>query len=156
VEGSAVFAEWPHLTEGGAEFFLKIRLRRGGLQIPPLRSCGAPVGMTRRRQLLSGRVAIWMDGIKSGHSPRRLQIPEGKSGVFCESEAEGVVGSPSWSTGQLKRSFILPSRLRDVGLLSMCMVSPSWRSRSRWGLVSFFGVFTTTCTTRSPRPCSFR
>jgi hypothetical protein len=26
--------------------------------------------MTRRRQLLSGRVAIWMDGVRSGHSAK--------------------------------------------------------------------------------------
>ena len=36
------------------------------LQIPPLRC--APVGMTRVGWLLSGRMATWMDGVKSGYS----------------------------------------------------------------------------------------
>ena len=36
------------------------------LQIPPLRC--APVGMTRVGRLLSGRMATWMDGVKSGYS----------------------------------------------------------------------------------------
>jgi hypothetical protein len=40
------------------------------LQIPPLRSFGAPVGMTRIVQLLSGRVASWTDGVKSGYSAK--------------------------------------------------------------------------------------
>ena len=39
---------------------------REKLQIPPLRY--APVGMTRGRRLLFGRVATWMDGVKSGYS----------------------------------------------------------------------------------------
>jgi hypothetical protein len=36
----------------------------------PLRSCGAPVGMTRRGQLLFGRVATWMDGVEGGYSAK--------------------------------------------------------------------------------------
>src|SRR5277367_1334716 len=40
------------------------------LQIPPLRSCGAPVGMTRGAQLLSEKMATWMDGVKSGYSAK--------------------------------------------------------------------------------------
>ena len=35
------------------------------------------------------------------------------------------VGIPTKQADQLKRSFILPSRLREVGLFSICMVSPS-------------------------------
>jgi hypothetical protein len=55
------------------------------LQIRPLRSCGAPLGMTRRGQLLSGRVATWMDGVKSGYSaktadPSTTLIAELRSG----------------------------------------------------------------------------
>jgi hypothetical protein len=37
-----------------------LREPEGALQIPPLRSFGAPVGMTRGGQLLFGRVATWM------------------------------------------------------------------------------------------------
>ena len=60
------------------------------LQIPPRRSCGAPVGMTRIGQLLSGRVATWTDGAKSGYCVKTadpLRSPEfpvrssGKDGV---------------------------------------------------------------------------
>ena len=39
------------------------------LQIPPLRSFGAPVGMTRRGQLLSGKVATWMEELRAA-TPR--------------------------------------------------------------------------------------
>jgi hypothetical protein len=109
------------------------------------------------RTLLRGAPVQSRDEWKLDYEDFPVQCQgKGMSGVFREREAEGDVVSPSGSSGQLKRSFILPSRLRDVGLLSICMVSPSWRSKSRCGLVSFFGVFTTTCTTRSPRPCSFR
>jgi hypothetical protein len=44
------------------------------LQIPPLRSSGAPVGMTRGGRLLLARLATWMDG-SAAVTPRRLQIP---------------------------------------------------------------------------------
>jgi hypothetical protein len=47
-----------------------LREPQGALQIPPLRSCGAPVGMTRRGRWLSGRMATWMDGVKSGYSAK--------------------------------------------------------------------------------------
>jgi hypothetical protein len=40
------------------------------LQIPPLRSCGAPVGMTRVGRLRSGRIATRMDGVRSGYSAK--------------------------------------------------------------------------------------
>src|SRR5271155_3256560 len=40
------------------------------LQIPPLRSCGAPVGMTRGGQVLSEKMATRMDGVKSGYSAK--------------------------------------------------------------------------------------
>src|SRR5277367_4533183 len=42
----------------------------GRLQIPPLRSCGAPVGMTRGGQVLSETMATRMDGVKSGYSAK--------------------------------------------------------------------------------------
>jgi len=40
------------------------------LQIPPLRSCGAPVGMTRVGRLRSGRIATRIDGVRSGYSAK--------------------------------------------------------------------------------------
>ncbi len=40
------------------------------LQIPPLRSSGAPVGMTRVGRLRSGRIATRMDGVRSGYSAK--------------------------------------------------------------------------------------
>jgi hypothetical protein len=36
----------------------------------PLRSFGAPVGMTSGEGLLLGRVATWMDGVESGYSAK--------------------------------------------------------------------------------------
>jgi hypothetical protein len=41
--------------------------KAAALQIPPLRSSGAPVGMTRRVRRLSGRVATWMDRVANGY-----------------------------------------------------------------------------------------
>ena len=40
------------------------------LQIPPLRSSGAPVGTTRGGRLLLARLATWMDEISSGYSAK--------------------------------------------------------------------------------------
>jgi len=146
----------------------------------------------RTRPTETGLVAVVLD---SAHPPlpRRATRPRHGGGGWTESSTacagqlnrsfispsrlrevglfsicgEGAVVHLGWTevdgqsqalpcAAQLKRSFILPSRLREVGLFSICMVSPSWRSRSRCGLVNFFGVCTTICTTRSPRPCSLR
>jgi hypothetical protein len=38
---------------------------KGAPQIPPLRSYGAPVGMTKGRGVTLREVGDWMDGVKS-------------------------------------------------------------------------------------------
>jgi hypothetical protein len=47
------------------------------LQIPPLRSCGAPVGMTRVGRLRSGRIATRMDRIRNRCSAKTAKRPPG-------------------------------------------------------------------------------
>jgi hypothetical protein len=59
------------MTKGRAELFLKTGCREE-LQIAPLRSCGAPAGMTRGRvvaYLESCDSDVWSSGGRAGLSP---------------------------------------------------------------------------------------
>jgi hypothetical protein len=71
------------------------------LQIPPLRSCGVPVGMTRIGQLLSGRVATWMDGVEGGYSAKTAD-----PAVYAQS---GII---SLRTNRSRSNTVLPLRER--------------------------------------------
>jgi len=48
--------------------FLREDLRqpKGAPQIPPLRSFGAPAGMTKGKEVTFQQVGDWMDGVSSG------------------------------------------------------------------------------------------
>jgi hypothetical protein len=58
----------PDLTRGSLG--PKQRPRDQQPQVPPLRSCGALVGMTRGGRLLFESVATWMDGVQSSYSAK--------------------------------------------------------------------------------------
>jgi hypothetical protein len=51
------------------------------LRIPPLRSCGAPVGMTRGEWLPTGRMATWMERIRNGYSAKDCVLQTGRQSM---------------------------------------------------------------------------
>jgi hypothetical protein len=131
--------------------FLTESRTRGRWLVPRSRKFGyAPVGMTNLRAMT--HLGMGGGGWTDSNTPRAASSEDSRTRRLSTSP----IVFWGFSRDQLNRSFILPSRLREVGLFSMCMDSPSWRSRSRCALLNLFGVCTTICTTRSPRPCSLR